>query len=154
MTAIRTIGVGYDGSPGAEAAVRWALGLAEQVGGDVVVVHAVGMLEHLSATDQPQHGGALEADVRRIAAEVGVPEGSVRVLLLDGDPCSVLTRAAAPPIGADLLVVGSRGRGAHAGRLLGSTSHEVAEHSPVPVVIVPTERPAPSDFHAERAGAG
>jgi nucleotide-binding universal stress UspA family protein len=36
------------------------------------------------------------------------------------------------------LVVGSRGQGAHAGHLLGSTSHELAEHARVPLVIVPT----------------
>jgi nucleotide-binding universal stress UspA family protein len=37
-----------------------------------------------------------------------------------------------------LLVVGSRGLGAHAGMLLGSTSLELAEHSRVPLLNVPT----------------
>jgi nucleotide-binding universal stress UspA family protein len=37
-----------------------------------------------------------------------------------------------------VLVVGSRGAGGHAGTLLGSTSLELAEHSPVPVTIVPS----------------
>ena len=41
------------------------------------------------------------------------------------------------PERAVLLVVGSRGSGAHAGTLLGSTSLELAEHAPVPVTIVP-----------------
>jgi len=39
--------------------------------------------------------------------------------------------------GADLLVVGSRGRGGFTGLLLGSVSHEVALHAPCPVVIIP-----------------
>jgi nucleotide-binding universal stress UspA family protein len=36
---------------------------------------------------------------------------------------------------ADLLVVGSRGRGGLTGLLLGSISQQVAQHAPCPVVI-------------------
>lgn len=149
MTGARTIAVGYDGSPGAEVALRWALELGAQLGAEVVVVHAVGLLEHTSQTDRPGQLRALETAVQRQSDEVGPESGPVRCVLADGDPCSVLIRSADPPIGADLVVVGSRGRGAHAGRLLGSTSLELAEHSLVPVLIVPEGR-GPAD-PADRA---
>jgi nucleotide-binding universal stress UspA family protein len=57
---------------------------------------------------------------------------------VDGDPCSALLRTIGQPPVVDLVVVGSRGAGAHGGSVLGSTSLELTERSPVPVVIVPT----------------
>ena len=137
MSSVRTIAVGFDGSPPAEAAVRWALGLAGETGADVFVVHAVGLLEH---TDDPAVAAELERAVDGLVGEAGLDPVRVRWHPADGDPCSVLERASSPPIGADLLVVGSRGQSAHSGLLLGSTSLELVEHATVPVVIVPSER--------------
>jgi CBS domain-containing protein len=132
-SSIKTIAVGFDGSADAVHALRWALSFARSTRASVVAVHAVGLLE--------PHGDQRTADeLARQVDEIvdGDPIGSsVPFVLLDGTPSSVLARASGPPLGADLLVVGSRGAGSHSGSLLGSTSLTLTERSEVPVVIVP-----------------
>jgi nucleotide-binding universal stress UspA family protein len=139
MKPQQTFAVGFDGSEDAAAAVRWAFTLAGQVGADVVLVHALGLLEH---AEREHLATWLQATALELATEHGFDATRVRWHLDDGDACSVLIRAAGHPVSADLLVVGSRGQGAHAGLLLGSTSLELAEHATIPLVIVPAGRPA------------
>jgi nucleotide-binding universal stress UspA family protein len=133
-----TIVVGFDGSPDSEAALRWAAGLSSAVGARLRVVHAVGLLEHAGLL--PEHAGVHGATALHIAAEAGAAVADVEWRVVDGDPCSALLRTAMEPEPADLLVVGSRGFDAHGGSLLGSTSLEIAEHSAIPVTIVPSVR--------------
>lgn len=140
MTALQTLAVGYDDSPDARGALRWALLLAKQVDANVMVIHASGLLEHGSEDEVTQ---TLTATVRRLAQEVGIDSNQVRLKISPGDPCSVLDRATQSPIDADLLVVGTRGQGARSGYLLGSTSLELAEQAAVPLVIVPCHQGEP-----------
>ena len=58
----------------------------------------------------------------------------VHPLVVEGHPTEVLLEVARE---ADLLVVGSRGRGELAGLLLGSVSQRCAERASCPVVVVP-----------------
>jgi len=51
-----------------------------------------------------------------------------------GGPAATILRAAES---ADLVVVGSRGRGGLKGLFLGSVSRQVVHHSPCPVLVVP-----------------
>jgi len=125
--------VGFDGSPDARAAVRWAARAAAVAGMGLRIVHAVGLLEH---------AGIGVTDIHRDAAidtaiDAGLAADQVKWCVVDGDPCSALLRLCEPPEMASLLVVGSRGSGAHRGTLLGSTSLELVERATVPVTVVP-----------------
>jgi nucleotide-binding universal stress UspA family protein len=133
--------VGLDGSAAADAAVAWALEQARALRAEVVVVHAVGLLEHL------REGEAREQQLAVTRAEevwssrlhdAGVPHHAIR---RDGNPVTVLLDVARE-VDADLVVVGSRGADAHPHGLLGSTSTQISQRSDRPVVIVPGPHPA------------
>jgi len=59
----------------------------------------------------------------------------VRTVLLEGDPATEVVQAA-DSCGADLIVVGRRGRGRTASMLLGSVSAKVIERTKRPVMTV------------------
>ncbi len=115
-----TIVVGLDGSVHGKTAAEWAAPVAEKLGAEMVIVHARGMIES-------------EAHAQQVAESVH-PDA----LVVDGDPVSALLRVAAER-GAMMIVVGRRGSGTNPALLLGSTSHQLAERSPCPVVIIPPE---------------
>ena len=139
---MNNIVVGFDGSPSALAALRWALDEARLRGSHVLVLQAwsVPVLAYASpyaaapvlelveanrrAAEDTVANALEEADCHDLVVEHAVVEGGAAEALLD---------AAAD---ADLLVVGSRGHGGFAGLLLGSVSQQCAHHAPCPVVIV------------------
>lgn len=136
MSLIRTVGVGYDGSPESVAALRWASSLCASLGSRLKVVHVVGLLEEAHVAGHPP---VPELAAMRVAAESGLDAGQVEWLPLEGSPADALLRATAHPHFLDLLVVGTRGVGRRPGTVLGSTSLELAERSTVPVAIIPGE---------------
>ena len=139
MNTMDTVAVGFDGSSDSRAALHWAASLATRTHAWLKVVHAVGLLEHagLSGHVAPHREAALE-----IALDAGMDPSAVEWLVIDGDPCSALLRMIDEPYSVDFIVVGTRGSGEHSGSLLGSTSLELAEHSSIPVVIVPSHGPS------------
>jgi nucleotide-binding universal stress UspA family protein len=134
VSAVTSIAVGYDGSPDSKSALKWAAHLAAQCHARLTALHAVGLLEHAGlATKTTPH----QDEAVAIATDAGLDEMAFCWMEVDGDPCSALLRQADPPTAVDLLVVGSRGSGQHAGSLLGSTSLKLVEHAGIPVVVVP-----------------
>lgn len=139
--------VGIDGTDHAAAALRWALEEAVLRDATVEAVHAWSYVPMPAPTDAGMVplGWSESTDVRdvmREAAErlahdavhdVAGENERVRVSLVEGDPPSALVAAAG---GADLLVVGNRGRGGLSQALHGSTSARVSDIAPCPVVVV------------------
>jgi NADH:ubiquinone oxidoreductase subunit F (NADH-binding)/nucleotide-binding universal stress UspA family protein len=136
-TALRSILVGVDGSPAATAALEWAGRLAALVGAEVLVAN---IFEPDQAEVSPESFQKLVAEAeQRLREEWSAPLRGAniphRYLQLTGTPDRLL--AAADAEGADLLVVGTRGAGRHAGLHLGSLAHHLAHYTRGPLAIVP-----------------
>lgn len=136
--------VGVEGSGGAKAALRWAVREAEHRGARVEVVTAYANTYVPASPDfnyVPLDPIDLESEVRKMQsavvdetlAELGDTDIEVTRKVVRGRPADSLIAAAE---GADMLVVGSRGRGGFRGLLLGSVSQQIAHHGSCPVVIV------------------
>lgn len=134
--------VGVDGSSMSLTAVEAAATAAARRGAALRVVHAEAPVKPRLVVPDP----ASEALVRRAAAHaLGTAPGVVvTTALVTGDVVHVLE---AESQAADLVVVGSRGRGAVMSLLLGSTPVPLASHSHCPVMTVREE-------HRASSGAG
>ncbi|MFF2075977.1 universal stress protein [Kitasatospora sp. NPDC058162] len=132
-----TVVAGVDGSPESTAAAQWAAEEAGRRGASLRLVHAWPWLtDGVAAYAEPDD---LPAAAQRTLAEAaeavrrGHPELAVHTDAVLDSPVDGLVAAAAE---AELLVLGSRGRGGFAGLLLGSVSMAVAGRSGTPVVVV------------------
>jgi nucleotide-binding universal stress UspA family protein len=131
--------VAIDGSEGSDAAIDEALELAQEVGAQVtfaVVRKPPSSLlgnpyyERLLSTELAKARATIDAATSK-ALRVGVDaQGEI----LEGDSVDEIL-SFADNEHADLIVMGSRGRGALAGALLGSVSSEVVQHASMPVLI-------------------
>jgi nucleotide-binding universal stress UspA family protein len=138
--------VGVDGSAPSLAALRWAAGVAAGTGWEIEAVCAweapitYGWDVGIESIDwESDTRKALTAAVDEVFG-ANRPAG-LRTYVLHGDPAHRLIEHAA---GAQLLVVGNRGKGGFIGLLLGSVSTKCAAHSPCPVLIVHAEDGAPN----------
>ena len=135
---IDRIVVGFDGSEQSTAALERTLTLAEGVGAAVDVVTSwrwplTWSTLPVANTWSPLHDAE---EIRQHAVEVIERHGShtvdVSTRAVEGGAAEVLLGAAAD---ADLLVVGSRGRGGFRGLLLGSVSAACVQHATCPVLV-------------------
>ena len=131
--------VGVDGSPTSEAAIGFAFEEAAVRGAPLVAVHAFSDLRPTLSDVSPADYARLEESERVLLAEELAswreksPTVEVISVVAHGRPTSALLDHGRQ---AQLLVVGSRGRGGFAGMVLGSTSHALITHALCPVVVV------------------
>lgn len=129
--------LGVDGSTSSDAATRLAFEEAALRGAALVAVHAwsdVGLLPMYTMDWQIYEEQAREALTQRLADwQRDFPDVRVDVRLVRDRPAHWLTEESRS---AQLVVVGSRGRGGFAGLLLGSVASTVAQLSQAPVIVV------------------
>jgi nucleotide-binding universal stress UspA family protein len=134
---MRSIVVGYDGSETAKRALERAAEVAE-AGATITVVSAVRV--HAAAG---RGGGPVDpdevserrhelAEAKTLLGEKGIEPNLVEG---HGDPADVIANQAKEG-GADLVVVGTRGRNVAARVLLGSVSTKVVHEAPCDVLVV------------------
>ena len=137
--SIRRVVVGVDGSPNARRAIEWTADLARALGAHVSAVHALGLVAH-GDDGTPTAAPSRAEATARLQDEWCAPLTAASVdhdcVVRDGSAVSVVLDTA-DDLGADLIVLGSRGLGGYPELLLGSTSTQVAQRSAIPVVIVP-----------------
>ncbi|MFD8814538.1 universal stress protein [Streptomyces sp. NPDC059627] len=129
-----------DGSDDSLRALDWAARAARQRDAPLRVVHvrqyaAWGQPDVLVAEEQDPAGDPVLDEVRdRLRTDAAAAGLTVEYVALEGAPGALL-----PELGADaqLLVLGSRGRGGFAGLLLGSNGMAAARDAGCPVVVVP-----------------
>jgi nucleotide-binding universal stress UspA family protein len=140
--------VGYDGSSGARAALRWALDESAHRGLPVRLVWAVE--RPLRAVPRPplpgdMHSGDVDRTGKHHAAQTllddavaqarGVvgPDAEITGVVVEGPPAAVLCDQSEH---ASLLVLGSRGLGGFTGLFVSSVSAAVAAGASCPLVVV------------------
>ena len=128
--------VGVDGSPHSNAALRWSLDQALARAGEVTAVFAwqvpfVSIPGAFSRSELEQ--GYREFLIETVSAVEPAPRVPLDTVLAESDPTVALVTAAT---GADVLVLGIRGRTPVAGLMLGSVSQACAASATCPVVLV------------------
>ncbi len=139
-TKVEKLLLATDLSEASSAATEQAFDLAGRLGASLLVVSVIDPGSLLlpggrfhSRIDQVRDR---RASIAQSLVERGRTEGiPVSFLVWDGDPGDMIVSAAEAEH-ADMVVVGSHGRGAVGRLLLGSVSEHVVRHAPCPVLVV------------------
>jgi nucleotide-binding universal stress UspA family protein len=141
-TMFETIAWATDGSELADEALAHVRKLAEIHGSRIVAVHANELLPG-------RYGGApLLADEPDLREKIAGQVDELRAAGFDAElevrtgsqDVARLVERTADEVGADLIVVGTHGRGAIAGTVLGSVARGLCHTSHRPVLVVPPAR--------------
>ena len=135
--------VGVDGSHASYKATWWAANYAKHAGLTLQIVCAYSLPSYAAVSfdatytamgdDNAAHSDAQEilSKAKAIADEQGV---EATTLIVTGDPASVFVELSR---NYNLIVIGNRGKGGLAERLLGTTSSSLPAYAYCPIVVVP-----------------
>ena len=132
--------VGHDGSPAAHRATEWAAARAGESGAEVTVVTVEDPDTQLALDILPRRGNWREdvATLLRTTWTQSLRDAGVtfHVKILEGRVAPTLMKVATE-LPADLIVIGSHGRGNVGDRLLGSVTYRLVHRAPCPVTVIP-----------------
>lgn len=145
--AMREIGVGYDGSPESEHALRVARELARDKRAELSAFEAVSLPAYALAGPGTPGDDTYDELVERAAERVARLEG-VSPHAAYGVPAEELAIYSAS---LDLLVIGSRSYGPLGRIVHGSTALQLARTARCPLLVLPrgAEEPGPSDVSGD-----
>ena len=145
MLSIRRILAPSDFSDHSLPPVRYAAELADKFGAELVLLHVVQDLALVlpdavmpTAVASPDVGAMMDAAKDGLTALVdrlGLARLNPRTEVRVGSPAGEITAAAAD-LKADLICIGTHGRGGLAHMLLGSVAEKIIRHAPCPVLTV------------------
>jgi len=133
--------IAIDGEPVAVRAAETGVDLAQALGAEVAFVHVVdASLAYSGDTGPPASEliAAAKLDAKRLVTALRQrlsPHSSVLEFIQVGTPSEEIVKAA-KEWSADLLVIGSHGRGGMQRALLGSVAETVMRRAPCPLVVV------------------
>jgi nucleotide-binding universal stress UspA family protein len=157
MTRFQTVLVATDGTSDSDGAVEAALDLAHDTGAKLLVLTVVpeGTTEEGERDDDARRRSSSQDEDEEIteaqertdtvldhATEWGLEAQSI---IWEGEPGEAII-AAAESEGADVIVIGTSGKGGVGRMLMGSTSDHVVRNATVPVLVVR----APRDLDRDR----
>jgi nucleotide-binding universal stress UspA family protein len=152
--------VAFDGSPDADEALTQAIDLAESEHTRLTLMTAIAELPPTAylgisgtAVDAVLESARADAEATLRRAVDRVPDNLPVSTVLTDQPIGMALIRQITDGQHDLVVMGSRGRGAVRSALLGSASHYTLHHSPVPVLIVHHERSPEVESVAAAAAA-
>lgn len=146
--------VGVDGSRSSDEAVRWAAATAERRHAPLHIVAAafvqgragvpIGLPPAYLEEQEPEGRRLLSAAAALAENAASAGALTISTELVPGNPSRVLVELSSA---AQMVVVGSRGRGEITGGLVGSVSTAVAAHADCPVAVI-------REQSADRAASG
>ncbi|MFN0055892.1 MAG: universal stress protein [Planctomycetales bacterium] len=144
MIDLKRIIVATDFSQHSQVALKYAAAFTQAFQAEVVLCHVlekpdfISQLPPVSEGYFPPNLGELQEQHARVQCEQVLAAAGLsqaRVLMVHGNPAGEIARVARDE-DADLVIVGTHGRGALAHILLGSVAEKIVRTAPCPVLTV------------------